>query len=265
MPPTVHTSVDYPVDKLSYGKNKPNANGGFNIEICVGDTANELLLQTPRMRAPFGISTNKNNLFKKEIDISFQGSETNSSVKKFRNLIESIDSNAIDYAFSNSKTFFKKELSRETIKECYCSGIKLSKKEQYSDTFKLKLLFLKPNPEKNIPDGKYLTTFWNHKGVEQDSTYVDKGDTVSCLIKPQMLWVANRTFGITWVCTQVRITKQVKVTGYAFRKTEDFDELDDDDVSEIADSDTPVINKLSLEETIVESGSDEDVEVDDDE
>ena len=42
----------------------------------------------------------------------------------------------------------------------------------------MKLLFLKPTPEKGIPDGKYLTTFWNHKGVEQESTYIDKGDTV---------------------------------------------------------------------------------------
>jgi preprotein translocase subunit Sec63 len=91
----------------------------------------------------------------------------------------------------------------------------------------MKLLFLKPNPEKGIPDGKYLTTFWNHKGIEQESTYIDKGDTVSCLIKPQMLWVANRTFGITWVCTQVRVTKQVKVSGYAFKQTEDFNETDE--------------------------------------
>jgi len=224
MPPNVHTSTDYPVEKIQYGKNKPNANGGFNIEICVGDTTNETLLQTPRMKAPFGVSTNKNNLFKKEIDISFQGADTNQAVATFRKIIDQVDANAIDYAFNNSKTFFKKELSRETIKECYCSGIKLSKKEQYSDTFKMKLLFLKPNLEKGIPDGKYLTTFWNHKGVEQDSTYIDKGDTVSCLIKPQMLWVANRTFGITWVCTQVRVTKQVKVSGYAFKQTEDLNE-----------------------------------------
>ena len=87
MSPNVHTSTDYPVEKIQYGKNKPNANGGFNIEICVGDTTNETLLQTPRMKAPFGVSTNKNNLFKKEIDISFQGAETNQSVASFRKII----------------------------------------------------------------------------------------------------------------------------------------------------------------------------------
>jgi len=260
MPPTVYISTDYPVDKLQYGKNKPNANGGFNIEICVGDTANETLLQTPRMKIPFGISVNKSNAFKKELDISFQGTDVNANIQKFRTIIETIDNNAIDYAVSNSKTFFKKELSRDTIKECYCSGIKLSKKEQYSDTFKLKLLFLKPNPEKGIPDGKYLTTFWNNKGEEQDYTYVDKGDTVSCLIKPQMLWVANRTFGITWVCTQVRITKQVKVTGYAFKKTDDLEDTIPDSESE---SEIEIETKKLKEVTIEDSGSEEEVEVDD--
>lgn len=221
MPPTVHTSTDYPVDKLFYGKNKPNANGGFNIEIGVGDTGNEVLLQTPRMRAPFGISTNKNNILKKEIDISFQGFEGNESIKKFRQIMEEIDKQVIDYAVQNTNIFFKKQLSRETIAECYCSPIKLSKKEQYSDTFKMKLIFLKPNPEKNNPDGKYLTTFWNNKGEEQDSSYVDKGDQISCLVKPQMLWVANKSFGVTWVCTQMRVTKQVKVSGYAFKNTDE--------------------------------------------
>jgi hypothetical protein len=257
MAPTVYTSGDYPIDKLNYGKNKPNDNGGFNIELSVGDTINETLLQTPRMKVPFGISTNKNNLFKKEIDISFQGMDSNSSIKKFRELIESFDSLIINYAFANSKTFFKKELSQETIKECYCSGIKLSKKEQYSDTFKIKLLFLKPNNEKNIPDGKYLTTFWDNKGQEQDFTFIDKGDMASCLIKPQMLWVANRSFGVSWVCTQVRVTKQVKVTGYAFKKTEEIEDSGSDSDNGIEEG----VNKLSVKDS--DSGSEEEVEVDD--
>jgi hypothetical protein len=221
--PMVYIPTDYPVEKLTYGKNKPNANGGFNIELSIGDNTSESLLQTPRMRAPFGISTNKNNLFKKELDISFQGMESNESIKKLRSIIETIDQKAIDYVFGNSKTFFKKELSREVIAEYYTSAIKLSKKEQYADTFKMKLLFLKPDADKGYPDGKFRTTFWNSKGEEQTDNYLDKGDTISCLVKPQMMWVANKQFGITWVCTQVKIVKQPKVSGYAFKKTDDED------------------------------------------
>jgi hypothetical protein len=117
--------------------------------------------------------------------------------------------------------FFNKELSLEVIKEYYCSNIKLSKKEQYSDTFKLKVLFLKPNPEKNNPDGKYLTTFWTTKQEEKDYTYIDRGDTLTCLVKPQVLWVANKQFGVSWVCTSVRVQKQAKVSGYVFKPTDD--------------------------------------------
>ena len=221
---TVLTAANFKIDTISFGKHKPNVNGGYNIELTVGNGSEEILLQTPKMRAPFGISTDKTNPFKKSLDVSFQGIETNPSIKSLRELIENTDKTVIDYALKNSKTFFKKELTREVIAEYYYSGIKLSKKEQYSDTFKFKVLFLKPNPEKNLPNGKYLTSFWSTKGEELNDTDLDKGDSVKCLIKPQMLWVANRSFGITWVCTQVCIHKQQKVSGYAFKKTGDTDD-----------------------------------------
>jgi len=221
---TVLTASNFKIDTISFGKHKPNINGGYNIELTVGNGSEEILIQTPKMRAPFGISTDKTNPFKKSLDVSFQGIEVNPSIKSLRELIENVDSLTIDYALKNSKTFFKKELARDIIAEYYYSGIKLSKKEQYSDTFKFKLLYLKPNPEKNLPNGKYLTSFWSIKGEELNDNDLDKGDSVKCLIKPQMLWVANRSFGITWVCTQVCIHKQQKMSGYAFKKTGDTDD-----------------------------------------
>ena len=221
---SVLTASNFKIDTISFGKHRPNVNGGYNIELTVGNGSEEVLVQTPRMRCPFGISTDRTNPFKKSLDVSFQGADTNSGIKSFRGLIEDVDALAIDYAVKNSKTFFKKELTRDIIAEYYYSGIKLSKKEQYSDTFKFKLLFLKPNPEKNLPNGKYLTTYWSTSGEELNDSHLDKGDSVKCLLKPQMLWVANRSFGITWVCTQVCIYKQQKVSGYAFKKTGDTDD-----------------------------------------
>jgi hypothetical protein len=228
--PTVQTSANYDIKKIVFGKHKPNINGGYNIEITHGET--DTILQSPKMRAPFGISSDKTNPFKKSLDVSFQGIEGSDSMRKFRDIIETMDKITIDYAMQNCKTFFKKELSREIVSDYYYSGIKLSKKEQYSDTFKFKLLFMKPNPEKNLPNGKYITSFWDPKGEEKNENYLDKGDSVTALIKPQMLWVANRSFGITWVCTQVRVHKQQKSSGYAFKKTDDSDKEDDFEESE---------------------------------
>jgi hypothetical protein len=230
---TVMTASNFKIDTISFGKHKPNVNGGYNIELTVGNGSEDIVIQTPKMRAPFGISTDKTNPFKKSLDVSFQGVEANPSIASLRTLVENVDKMVIDYAFNNSKTFFKKELGREIIAEYYYSGIKKSKKEQYSDTFKVKLLFLKPNPEKNHPNGKYLTSFWSMKGEELTDTDLDRGDSVKCLIKPQMLWVANRSFGITWVCTQVCVVKQQKATGFAFKKTGDTDD-DADDAAAIA-------------------------------
>ena len=246
---TVLTASNFSVNSITFGKQKPNTNGGYNIELTVGSTTEETLIQTPKMRAPFGLATDKTNPFKKSLDISFQGFESNGSIKAFREMIEKVDVMAIDYAFKNSKTFFKKDLTREVISEYYYSGIKVSKKEQYSDTFKFKVLFLKPNPEKNLPNGRFITSFWNTKGEEQNEIYLDKGDSVKCLIKPQMLWVANRSFGVTWVCTQICVHKQQKVSGFAFKKTGDTD----DEAEEVVEE--------SEEEVEVEE-SEEEVEVD---
>jgi hypothetical protein len=244
--PSVLTASNFEADKISFGKQKPNTtNGGYNIEINIGDSSNEIVIQTPKMRAPFGISTDKTNPFKKSLDISFQGMDSNKSIKEFKELVEKVDSIAIDYALNNSETFFKKKLSRVVIAEYYYSGIKKSKKEQYSDTFKFKLPFLKPNPEKNLPNGKFITTFWNTNGQEQNDAYLDNGDYVTALLKPKMLWVASRSFGITWECSQLMINKNNRVSGFAFKKTSESDEevveeSDEEEVIEVSEEEVEV-------------------------
>jgi hypothetical protein len=245
MAPVV-TASTFKIDSLNFGKHKPNPNGGYNIDITLGNGTEEVLIQTPKMKAPFGISTDKTNPFKKALDVSFQGMDANPAMKSFREMIESIDTHAINYAQKNSKSFFKKDLATDIIKEYYNSGIKISSKEQYSDTFKMRLQFLKPNPDKGYPNGKYTTTFWDPQAAEQNDSFLDKWDSVKCLIKPQMLWVANKGFGIQWVCTQVCVFKQQKVSGFSFKKTGDSDEEVD----------------LASDEELVEVEEEEEVEVD---
>jgi hypothetical protein len=234
----VLTATNFKIDSISFGKHKPNPNSGYNIDLTIGDTTDEIVIQTPKMRAPFGISTDKTNPFKKSLDVSFQGIEANPSIKAIRDLVESVDNLMIDYACKNSKTFFKKELDRNIISAYYYSNIKPSKKEQYSDTFKTKLIFLKPNPEKNNPDGKYLTSFWSTKGEELGYSDLDRGDYVKCLIKPTMLWVSAKSFGTTWTCTQVCVYKQQNIKGCLFKKTGDSDdeaeiEVEEDEYDEV--------------------------------
>jgi hypothetical protein len=254
--PSVLTASDFDIKSVTFGKHKPNVNGGYNIDLSVGDSTDETVIQTPKMRAPFGIGTDKTNPFKKSIDISFSGedivykdksgNQTKNPIKALRDVIAEMDNLAIDYALKNCKTFFKKELTREVLSEYYSSSIKVSKKEDYADTFRFKLQYLKPNPEKNL-DGRYLTTFWDNKGAEKNFAHFDKGDSINALIKPTQLWVANKQFGIQWICTQVRVHKQQKSNAYAFKRTDDDEEA--------------VIKEDSEEEIEVEV-TDEEVETD---
>ena len=94
MPSAVLESSAFEVNKITFGKHKPNPNGGYNIEISVGDTSSEVLIQTPKMRTPFGISTDKTNPFKKALDVSFQGIEKSETqyheLECYRNVNENI-------------------------------------------------------------------------------------------------------------------------------------------------------------------------------
>jgi hypothetical protein len=249
--PSVITSSDFNVSNVVFGKHKPNINGGFDIEIKLSNSNEEVLIQTPKMRAPFGISTDKVNPNKKFLNISFQNIETNNSIKKLRDGIDGINNAVIDYVQKNSKALFKSDLSREVIKAYFTSSIKESSKpDQYADTFRFKLLFIKPNPDKNLPDGKFLTTFWNNKGEEQKAAYLDKGDHVTTLLKPQSIWIGNKQFGITWVCTQIRVQKQVKANGYAFKKTEDDDPDDIETATQAAAEDNEELLVTDSEEEV---------------
>ena len=80
---TVLTSSTFSIDSIVFGKHKVNINSGFNIDISVGDNKSEKLIQTPKMRCPFGLSSDKTNPYKKSVDISFQGEESIDSIKSF--------------------------------------------------------------------------------------------------------------------------------------------------------------------------------------
>jgi hypothetical protein len=89
-----------------------------------------------------------------------------------------------------------------------------------------------------MPNGKYITSFWDPKGLEKNENYLDKGDSITALIKPQMFWVAAKQFGISWVCTQIRVHKQQRVKGSLFVKTNDdvADAQDEEETEEIEGS-----------------------------
>ena len=229
----VYTAADFPTEDIVFGKHKPSSTGGVNIEIKFGENGdNETLMQTPKLRIPFGISTDKNNPFKKTLDFSLQGEDTNPAIKAFRESVMNYEEKIVDYAVANSEKFFKKKLSKEVVMEFFRSAIKTSSNPNYSDTFKCKLVYYKPNPEKGRPDGEYKTSFWSTKADKMKADDCEKGDSVVCLIRPGLFWVANRMFGCTWQAEQVRIHKIKKMNAYSFKDVgedpADPDAIDDD-------------------------------------
>ncbi len=253
--PSIVTAAEFPIDSISFGKHKPNQNSGYDIELTFGNLPKDFLLQTPRMKCPFGLSVSKHDPNKRMIDLSFQGIESSDDIKRFHDVLTKIDEAILEYVCKNSKTFFKKEMSREFLSESCFKSVRVSAKEQYADTIRCKILYRKPDPVKETP-GKFITTFWNTKREEQPETYLEKWDNVSCLLRPSGIWVANKSFGISWSAIQVQVKKQEKTTGFAFKKTE---ESDDEEVDDSNDSEEL---KDTNNDTAIESEEEEEVEID---
>ena len=250
----MYTAAEFPSEDVIFGKHKPNANGGVNIEVKFSNGGDNevLIMQTPKLRIPFGISTDKTNPYKKTLDMSLQGEEENPAIKAFRDSITSYEDKIVDYAAANSEKFFKKKLSKEVVSEFFCSSVKVSANPNYADTFKCKLIYYKPNPEKGRPDGEFKTSFWSQKQEQIAADLCEKGDSVVCLIRPGLFWVANRKFGCTWQAEQVRVHKVKKNNQYSFKDVgedkEDKDKIEDDTDEE------------EYEEEVIEESEEEDEE-----
>jgi hypothetical protein len=246
---------------ITFGKHNPDQNGGYNIKLGMGDSQSEIIIQTPKMKTPFGLSTDPKNPFKKSVSISFDEIDTKSSVKSFKDMIEAIDEYVINYAIKNMNTFFKSSnpknpITEETVRGYFCSNIKYPQNEKYFPTFRSKVLYFPPNAEKNLAE-KYTTVFWNRKLEEQTFEHLDKGDSAVLLIKPKTLWVKAKLFGVTYDCIQVKVYKKTKVSGYLFQKT--ADESDDEEETEPEpEVKKPVKNQEIIESDNEESGEEED-------
>ena len=212
------------LDSITFEPVKKNALGG-NVVYLKYSGNPRIVMQTPTVSAPFGLSTytdEKTGAVKYSLDISFRGMDTDPKVKEFHDKMAEIDEMLISEGVKNSKEWFGKKLSKEVLENFYRPLVKPSKDpEKYAPTMKFKI--------QTQRDGSVAFDAYNHEKKKVDIMEgLVPGCKIQCLLEANSIWfVGKNMYGVSWKLVQAKIHKSDKLTGFSF-----LDEDDDDDNDE---------------------------------
>lgn len=212
----------FDANALTCGECTKNRAGGNQVTLLY-DNKRRIVMQTPVMSAPFGLSEyvpeNNSGPVKYSIDLSFKGHDTDPKVKQFMDTVRAIDEHMVAMAVEHSKTWFGKQMSKEVVEELYRPLVKESKQpEKYAPTLKLKI---RPSRNTNDPFGDIQA--FNSDKEPFDMKDFQSGSGVKCIVDFSPIWFVNKQFGMTLNLMQLEITTMPvgKLHGFSFQSDED--------------------------------------------
>jgi hypothetical protein len=247
---TVVLSSNFKIENVSFKEPKKNAVGGQSVLLNYYNEktkkAGPLVMQTPKMRMPFGpdISESDTGIKKYSVNTSLSNEESNNNnLKVFTEIIRVLDSHTKKYATENSELWFGKKQKPDVLEEFYKSAEKKSKNDKYPSTLKLKLP-VKVNGEKNIPqfdiynDSKEVINIINNSEI--DLSCLEKGSDIVAIIQCTGVWFVGKTqFGLGWKVVQLQTFKSQKLVGYSIID-EDPDEEEEEVEEEVEEEEEEV-------------------------
>ena len=200
---------------------------GGNIVYLKYNEAKKIIIQTPIMMAPFGLSVfndEANGVSKYSVDLSFKGQESDKNIEGFLNCMTNLDNFMIEQAVQNSKEWFGKKMSKEVVKELYRPLIKESKDpSKYASTIKFKI--------RNTGDKLNLEAF-DDKQNSFDMDNFAPGCKARAIVELSSIWFVNKQFGCSFTVVQMQVSKPEKVQGFSFQPDTDDEEEEDEEESE---------------------------------
>jgi hypothetical protein len=222
---------NFDASKLTCGEQTKNKSGGNQVSLLY-EGGRRIILQTPKMAVPFGVSEyvpeNNAGPVKYSLDASFKGVPEDTRLNRFLEVAHAIDTRMIDLAVENSKAWFGKQMSREVVEELYRPLVKPSKQpEKYAPTIKFKI-----RPARDGGSGMNVQAFDKDHGPF-DMTDFQSGSSVKCIVDFAPIWFVNKQFGVTLNIMQLEVVSLPvgKLQGFAFHNESD-DEADEDAFSD---------------------------------
>ena len=222
------------VGKITYSVPRDNRNNGGKTIFLLYD-GKPLMIQTPEMAAPFGISMfpgERGAPDRYHIDLSFNNMETKPTVKAFFDFLKTLNERVVTDAMENSSLWLKKRYPTREVVDALCTPLIHFSRDR--DTNEINNTF-PPRFKVSLPcrdDGNFtFPTFDGKRAADGSYNQINlrdivnsdsrgKGARVSAIIQCS-LWVAAGKFGVTWKAQQLRVVEEIRIRGYAFRPMED--------------------------------------------
>ena len=213
--------------KLVISAPKLNKAGGKSLYVSYGESRN-LVLQTPSLRTPFGVSNSTVGKFarpgpaKYTIDLELRGHESNPKVKALHDALKAMDDFVFKMAEQNSKLWFGKVRSRDALLEAFVPSVKQDQPKDggapYPPRSKVSLK-KKYDSDNNIMEGEECQNFQcpiydlssrtDPHAKPQEGVNIgellSKNSEVTLLIQAAMIWIVSDRFGISWTASQIRV------------------------------------------------------------
>ena len=212
---------NFDVNELTFDVVKKNAMGG-NVVYFKYEGHPKIIMQTPVVSAPFGLSTytdDKTGAVKYSLDISFRGMDEDPKVQNFHDKMADFDNFLINTAVANSKEWFGKKQSKEVIENFYRPLVKPSKDpSKYAPTMKFKIMTKRDG---NID----VDAFDANRNKVNLQDVLAPGVKLQAIIEAGSVWFVNKTmFGISWKLVQVKVLPSDKIAGFSFQEDSDGEE-----------------------------------------
>lgn len=233
------------IDNITFKDPRKNTVGGQSIYVNYQypntGKSGPLIMQTPKMRMPFGLDVfeSDNGVSKYAINVSLSNEETsNANLKAFTKNIQELDIFTKKTAVAQSEVWFGKKQKADVLEEFYKSAEKKSKNDKYPSTLKLKLP-MKTTGDKNVPqfdvysETKELINVVDDNGL--DLSCIEKGGEIVAIIQCTGIWFVGKTqFGIGWKILQVKTFRNQKLVGYSIIDDEpEEEEVEEEEEEEV--------------------------------
>jgi hypothetical protein len=235
---------NFDVNKVAFGSVKNLDSGGRSVYI--GYEGHPLIIQTPEMIAPFGITkwvSDGKMGDKITMELSFKGKEDRDVLQKFYDMLMTLDDKFVEDALDNSMSWLKKKYtSKEVVQALYTPMVKFPKDkntgeitDKYPPTFRVTL----PYKDNNLQCEVYDKSRNRMDLLAMENT---KGCRMTAICQATGIWVAGGKFGCSWKVLQLLCIPPNSIKGFAFA----VDDSDPGVVSKGTDDESPM---LSDEET----------------
>lgn len=206
--------IESVLKNIMYGECRPNQSGlgkSCIMNFIDNGTPAKLVIQTPKMYAPFGAkeweAKEPGKAPKWDLVLNFKGNSL--MMNTFTELIKSIDEANITHAYENQEAFFgEKGKSRDIIADRYSSLYNI-KDPKYDPKLHTKL---------DVRQGHFQGQVYDTNEELQPLDYLTPQCYVQSLIEFGSIWVVDKRFGMTVRAIQLMVHKQEQINTLAITK-----------------------------------------------